>query len=63
MNRSMDRRIEALEAQRSTRLAVVKQLHRDEPEEEANARHYAARPEDRDAALTVFIRSFRPPAS
>ena len=63
MNRSMGRRIEALSAQHSTRLAVVKQLHCDEPEEAAYARHYAAHLEDRDAELTVFIRTFSPSAA
>ena len=63
MNRSIDRRIEALEAQRRKRVAVVEQLHCDEPEDVAYARHYAAHPVDRDAELTVFIRSFSPLAS
>ena len=63
MNRTMERRLEALEAQRRTRVAVVEQLHCDEPEEEAYARHDAAHPEDRNAELIVLLRSFSPLAS
>lgn len=57
------RRLERLEAEAGSadreRVAVIPVLL-GEPEESAEARHYAAHPEDRAAGLTVLLQRFAP---
>lgn len=58
------RRLERLEAEAGSadrgRVAVIPVLF-GEPKEAAEARHYAVRPEDRSAGLTVLVQQFASP--
>ena len=53
----LERRVRGLEAQTTRRVAVIP-LYAGETDDEARAHHLAANPDDRDAALTVFVRHF-----
>jgi hypothetical protein len=58
MKRIFERRVRELEARCRKPVAVIKQLHPDELNDDALARHLAAHPEDHYAELTVFLEVF-----